>query len=110
MSELLPLISAFALASMRLLPSVNRVNTYMANIAYYEPALNYIYENVDTKAMRDQELIDKQRRANPNTKVIELKKEIRLSDITFAYPNTDKKIFDDANMAIPVGKSVGVVE
>ena len=109
MSELLPLISAFALASMRLLPSVNRVNTYMANIAYYEPALNYIYENVDTKAMRDQELIDKQRRANPNTKVIELKKEIRLSDITFAYPNTDKKIFDDANMAIPVGKSVGVV-
>ncbi len=109
MSELLPLISAFALASMRLLPSVNRVNTYMANIAYYEPALNYIYENVDTKAMRDQELIDKQRRANPNTKVIELKKEIRLSDITFAYPNTDKKIFDDANMVIPVGKSVGVM-
>ncbi len=109
MSELLPLISAFALASMRLLPSVNRVNTYMANIAYYEPALNYIYENVDTKAMRDQELIDKQRRANPNTKVIELKKEIRLSNITFAYPNTDKKIFDDANMIIPVGKSVGVM-
>ncbi|MBP5414511.1 MAG: ABC transporter ATP-binding protein, partial [Lachnospiraceae bacterium] len=109
MSEILPLISAFALASMRLLPSVNRVNTYMANIAYYEPALNYIYENVDTKAMRDQELIDKQRRANPNTKVIELKKEIRLSNITFAYPNTDKKIFDDANMIIPVGKSVGVM-
>lgn len=109
MSELLPLISAFALASMRLLPSVNRVNTYMANIAYYEPALNYIYENVDTKAMRDQELIDKQRRANPNTKVIELKKEIRLSNITFEYPNTDKKIFDDANMIIPVGKSVGVM-
>ena len=109
MSELLPLISAFALASMRLLPSVNRVNTYMANIAYYEPALNYIYENVDTKAMRDQELIDKQRRAKPNTKVIELKKEIRLSNIQFAYPNTDKKIFDDANMIIPVGKSVGVM-
>ena len=109
MSELLPLISAFALASMRLLPSVNRVNTYMANIAYYEPALNYIYENVDTKAMRDQEVLDKERRANPNTKVIELKKEIKLTDITFAYPNTDKKIFDDANMVIPVGKSVGIM-
>ena len=109
MSELLPVVSAFAFAAMRLLPSVNRVNTYLTNIAYFEPALNYIYDNVDTKAMRDQESIDRQRRANPNTKKIELTKEIKLDHITFAYPNTDKKIFDDASMMIPVGKSVGVM-
>ena len=109
MSELLPVVSAFAFAAMRLLPSVNRVNTYLTNIAYFEPALNYIYDNVDTKAMRDQESIDRQRRANPNTKKIELTKEIKLDHITFAYPNTDKKIFDDASMLIPVGKSVGVM-
>ena len=106
MNDLLPLISAFALAAMRLLPSVNRVNTYMANIAYYEPALNYIYENVDTRAIRQQEIQD---RSGNDLKHIELKKEIRLSHITFAYPNTDKKIFDDADMLIPVGKSVGVM-
>ncbi len=109
MSELLPVVSAFAFAAMRLLPSVNRVNTYLTNIAYFEPALNYIYDNVDTRAMRDQESLDRERRANPNTKVIELKKEIRLSNITFAYPNTEKKIFDGADMIIPVGKSVGVM-
>ena len=109
MSELLPLISAFAMASMRLLPSVNRVNTYMANIAYYEPALNYIYEHVDTAAMRRQEFLDIERRANPNTKSIELKKEIKLNGITFAYPGTEKKIFDNADMLIPVGKSIGVM-
>jgi len=109
MASLLPLISAFALAAMRLLPSVNRVNTYMANIAYYEPALNYIYENVDTEAMSRQEELDAHRLANPNTTPITLEKEIELTDITFAYPNTDKKIFDKADMKIPVGKSVGVV-
>ena len=106
MNDLLPLISAFALAAMRLLPSVNRVNTYMANIAYYEPALNYIYENVDTKLIRQPERHDK---SVNDLKHIELKKEIRLSHITFAYPNTDKKIFDNADMLIPVGKSVGVM-
>lgn len=109
MASLLPLISAFALAAMRLLPSVNRVNTYMANIAYYESALNYIYENVDTEAMSRQEELDAYRLANPNTTQISLKKEIELSNITFAYPNTDKKIFDNAKMKIPVGKSIGVV-
>lgn len=109
MASLLPLISAFALAAMRLLPSVNRVNTHMANIAYYESALNYIYENVDTQAISRQEELDAYRLASPNTIPITLEKEIALSDITFAYPNTDKKIFDKADMRIPVGKSVGVV-
>lgn len=109
MASLLPLISAFALAAMRLLPSVNRLNTYMANIAYYESALNYIYENVDTQALSRQEELDAYRIEHPNTTSITLKKEIQLKDITFAYPNTDKKIFDRADMNIPVGKSVGVV-
>lgn len=109
MASLLPLISAFALAAMRLLPSVNRVNTYIANIAYYESALNYIYENVDAKALSSQEEKDAYRLDNPNTIPITLKQEIELKDITFAYPNTDKKIFDHAAMKIPVGKSVGVV-
>ncbi len=108
-SSLLPLISAFALAAMRLLPSVNRVNTYMANIAYYEPALEYIYDNVNTKELSRQEELDAYRLANPNTRQITLKKDIMLKDITFAYPNTEKHIFNHAQMAIPVGKSIGVV-
>lgn len=109
LTSMVPAISAFALAAMRLLPSVNRVNTYIANIAYYESALNYIYENVDTDALSRQEELDAYRLANPNMTPITLDKEIELSNITFAYPNTDKKIFDGADMKIPVGKSVGVV-
>jgi len=53
--------------------------------------------------------MDAYRLANPNTLEIEIKKEIKLKDITFAYPNTDKKIFEHADMTIPVGKSIGVV-
>ena len=34
---------------------------------------------------------------------------IELKDITYAYPNTDKLIFDHADLSIPVGKSVGIV-
>ena len=109
LASLLPLISAFALAAMRLLPSVNRVNTYIANIAYYESALNYIYDNVNADEMSRQEELDAYRLAHPNTTPMTLTKEIELSDITFSYPNTEKKIFDHANMVIPVGKSIGVV-
>ena len=109
LKSLIPLISAFALAAMRLLPSVNRVNTYMANIAFYESALDYIYENVDTEDLRRQEEKDIPGLTEKTISPVTLKKEIRLSDITFSYPNTDKKIFDRADMVIPVGKSIGVV-
>ncbi len=110
MSSLLPTISGFAIAAMRLLPSVNRMNTYMANIAYYEPALQYIYDNVNTKGLSEENALVVHKDDIRNHKnVITMDKEIKLENITFAYPNTDKNIFEDANMLIPVGKSVGVV-
>lgn len=112
MAQLLPLISAFALAAMRLLPSVNRVNTYIANISYYEPALDYIYENVDTAGLGTPELVkefEKEELDSSRKSSLTIEKDIRLEGITFAYPNTDKNIFTDADMCIPVGKSIGVM-
>ena len=113
-ASLMTTLSAFAIAAMRLLPSVNRLNTYMANIAYFEPALNFIYENVNTKGLSEESvLVTKKDECGYNLPVREttltLKDKIELSGITFAYPNTDKNIFTDADMVIPVGKSVGVV-
>ncbi len=113
-SALMTTLSAFAIAAMRLLPSVNRLNTYMANIAYFEPALDYIYENVDTKGLSEENvLITHAEEAVGATKVhegeIKCRDSIDLNAITFAYPNTDKLIFDKADMKIPVGKSVGIM-
>jgi len=108
MEDMLPMVSAFALAAVRLLPSVNRLNTYMANIAYFEPALNYIYDNVDALDLQKihEDKGEEEALALPE---VTLKEKIELSDITFAYPNTDKYIFAHADMSIPVGKSVGIV-
>ncbi|MDY4069540.1 MAG: ATP-binding cassette domain-containing protein, partial [Lachnospiraceae bacterium] len=38
-----------------------------------------------------------------------VKDKIVLDNITYAYPNTEKLIFDHAHMEIPVGSSVGIV-
>lgn len=108
-AELMKLVSAFALAAVRLMPSVNRVNTYIANISYHESALNYIYDNIDIEAVREQGRQDALKKQEVVKEPITLSKEIALSDITYAYPNTEKNIFDHADMRIPVGKSIGVV-
>jgi len=121
-AALLTTLSAFAIAAMRLLPSVNRLNTYMANIAYFEPALNYIYENVDTKGLSEENVLKTHAAecsadADGSVGIVDksdaagftMNESIRMEGITFAYPKTDKLIFDNANMEIPIGKSVGVM-
>ena len=43
------------------------------------------------------------------TKTMDLKDKIELKDIVYGYPNTDKLIFDHADMVVPYGKSVGIM-
>jgi len=110
LAALMTTLSAFAIAAMRLLPSVNRLNTFAANIAYYEPALDFIYTNVNTKGLSEENvLLTYNEEDRQITKNLLLKEIIELKAIKFAYPNTTKYIFDNANMEIPIGKSIGVI-
>jgi len=107
MTSLIPKISAFAIAAMRLLPSVNRVNTYISNISYYEPSVNYVYENVDFTSYR--EVGHYERKEEKYGPEIELNNEIRMENVVYMYPESDKLILDHAQMVVPKGKSVGVM-
>ena len=47
--------------------------------------------------------------ATDSDEKLPITKEIELKDIVYAYPNTEKLIFDKADLTIPVGASVGIV-
>lgn len=107
---LLPQIAVFGLAAMRLLPSANRINNYLTSISYFEPFLWNISEHLQMDI--NDENIDYSPTAymkNPEVTKLPVTKEIRLENITYKYPNTDKLIFNNASMTIPVGSAVGVV-
>jgi len=107
MTSLIPQISAFAVAAMRLLPSVNRINTYISNISFYEPSVNYVYENVDfTSYKKVGRFIREDLVKGPE---ITLDKEIKMTDVVYTYPESDKLILDHAQMTVPKGKSIGVM-
>ncbi len=104
---LIPQLSALAVAASRLLPSVSRINTYMTNIAYEQPCLDFLYENLDMNKLALANA--KTNKSVENAEPLTLTKEIRLQGIKYAYPNTDKDIFCGADMMIPKGKSVGIM-
>ena len=107
LAGLAPKISAFAVAAVRLMPSVNRINTHVTNIAFFGPSVHFVYDNIDFKDYKEERKVST-RRVEAG-KPIEVKEEIALEKITYAYPNTEKLILDQADMVIPVGKSVGII-
>ena len=106
-SEMMTTIATFGVAAIRVLPSVNRINTYITEIAYATPSLNFVYENLQQGMKTDAMLAE--RKANSQKEKLKLDDKIELNHISFHYPDSEKNIFTDAHMVVPRGKSVGIM-
>lgn len=100
-------VAAFGVAAIRVLPSVNRINTYITEIAYNQPSLDFVYENLQEGMKTDAMLAE--RKANSQVEKLKLEDKIELNHISFHYPDSNKYIFKDAHMEVPKGKSVGII-
>ncbi len=107
MNVMMYAIGAFAAAAIRVLPSVNRINTYITEIAYTQPSLDFVYANLQQGMKTDAMLAE--RRANAQKEKLKLEDKIELNHISFHYPDSEKNIFTDAHMEVPRGKSVGII-
>ncbi len=110
-TALLSTLAAFAAAAVRVMPATNRINTYLSEIAYAQPCLDYLYENLTESMKLDVNgsvtgLVGKKQEENPP---LTLTDRITLDHISYTYPNTDKPIFTDAHMEVKKGQSVGIM-
>lgn len=104
--DMLEILSTLAAAAFVLLPCVNRINNQINSMAYFEPFFMGVSDNLQDEISgekTDMSFATDEEEKLPVTKSIELK------NITYAYPNTDKLIFDHADLTIPIGASVGIV-
>lgn len=109
-TELLPQLTTFGLAAMRLIPSANRINNYLTSISYFEPFFMGVSDNLQ-EDIHDNSIVYDATAYEHAKKVdkMDIKQEIALRDITYKYPNTETMIFDHADMTIPIGAAVGIV-
>ena len=97
--------ATLAAAALVLLPAVNRINNQINAMAYFEPFLMNVSDNL-------QETID-----DKNTDMtfaedaekLAISKNITFEGITYSYPNSDVKILNKADFEIPIGSSIGIV-
>lgn len=110
---IVPMLTAISMAAVRLLPSVNRISNGLANVAYYEPMLDKLIENLkeieDTHGSSRGIVTDDGTGAEKSTTLQSVKNEVCFHEITFRYPDAESDVLSDASMTIRRGESVGVV-
>lgn len=103
--NMLTVFGTLAAAAFVLLPCVNRINNQITSIAYFEPFFMGVTDDLQDEI--NEKKVDMSFAAA--SEKMPVKKAIELKDITYAYPGTDKLIFDKADFVVPIGKSVGIV-
>ena len=115
LENFIPQLATFAVAAFRLLPSVGRINEHVNNILYAVPSVDLIYG--DLKGIEDyqeEKGEEEGREWNFERAIGALRggrdpSAISAKHVTYAYPNTDTNVLEDANCVIPKGKTVAFI-
>lgn len=102
-TDFIPQLATFAVAAFRLLPSVGRINEHVTNILYAVPSVDLIYD--DLKGIEDYQ----KQQGREEGKEWNFENAITAKNITYAYPNTETNVLENANCIIPKGKTVAFI-
>ncbi len=99
-NEVVPIISLYAFAGYRLMPAIQEIYGSFSKLAFFRPSLDILYE--DLKKLKRSDY--KQEKG-----VLPLNKSIELKNISYSYPNSERKALKDLNILIPSNSTIGLV-
>lgn len=100
----IPLIALITASSVRLIPSFNTISSSTATIRHYLPSFNLIVDEL--KNMEKINLnVKKPSKQKDN---LSFKKSIKVNNLTYSYPNTEKKVIDNVSFEINFKDIVGI--
>ena len=104
--EIIPLISLFGVAAIRMIPSLNVINLSVNSIKFQSPAIKTLIQELK---IIDSFIKNKIQKNSENIKEKYLlnKKSLFLKDINFSYDS--KKILNNISMQINFGQTIGII-
>ncbi len=99
----IPQLAAFAVAAMRLMPSVGRINEHASNMLYAFPSVELVYHDlVEIEGMTG----NGQKEWKRDWK---LQKGIRVQGVSYHYPDAEELVLDDVSFTIEKGAAVAFI-
>ena len=100
---ILPILSVYALAGVKLLPAFQSIYTCIAKIRASTPAFESIQDDLINSKKTKSNYVKE------NNTFLVPKKQISLENISFKYPNKNDLVINNVNISIPVNSIVGLV-
>ncbi len=103
-NKFIPVMSVFAIAAIRMLPSFNRISGYLGSLMFNRPAVEAVYNDL-------REMDELNKKAGEEKSIASIPAgDIEVKDVTFAYPSKpDITILDKVSLTIPRNKAVAFV-
>lgn len=101
-THILPVLGLYGFAAYRMLPAAQNIYRSITQIKFSENVFSHIKQEFELEQHSYEQPLEQD--------TLVFKREMRLENISFAYPNrTDKLILDDFNLIISKNSSVGIV-
>lgn len=111
LNAILSSIAMTAMAAMRLLPSVNRISSVMTQISLDEEIIDNVSRTIGESEEYNSQIkkIINEKKEGHVDNGLSFSKKIELKSLSYAYPDSNKLIINDANLIISKGETIGII-
>ena len=111
LSELVPIIGMFGAAAFRLLPSVNRTIGALQRLIYTAPVVQIISKELGNSNDFEMAPFNETIKRKEMKSEIDLRnwKEIKISNIKYKYPGSNKFVLENLSLNFSRGQSIGII-
>ncbi|WP_103668736.1 ABC transporter ATP-binding protein [Pseudanabaena sp. BC1403] len=104
--SILPMLSLFAIAALRLMPSAKRIVSTVTNIRYFKHSVDLIHQDLVYLEIRSNSLQEVNNFVAPE---IRFKKSIELRNIHYLYPNVSQPSLSGISIEISRGQTIAFI-
>lgn len=105
LTAFIPSLSAFAIAAFRMLPSFNRISGFMSAMMFNRPAIDVLYDDLIEIERLNKNILKGCRTAGS----FDIQDTISVKNVSFQYPNADKRVLNHLNLEIEHNTSVALI-
>lgn len=105
MATIIPTLTLFAMATVRLMPAVQSISSMYTGLQYNIISLDPLYDDLKLLEKEVQQL----KKDRANSKKIVFKDRLEINNLTYIYPNSTEKALDKVSVTIPKGKAIAFV-
>ena len=105
MAAIIPILTLFAMATVKLMPSIQQLISMYTNLQYNLVSLDPIYYDLKLLEENNSKFVADRK----NSDRLRFKTEIELNGISYRYPGSNEQALSNINICIPKGKAVAFV-